>query len=296
MDNLNTLHAFVLAAEARSFTVAAQKLGMSASAVGKAIARLEHNLAVRLLHRSTRSVALTPEGELLLVRCRRILHEVEAAEAELSQSRSTPQGKLRISLPLVGMLMMPVLTAFMRAWPDVQLDLDFTDRMVEVVEEGFDVVIRTGQAEDSRLMTRTLGAFGYGLVASPNYLAAHGCPDAISDLARHRCLHHRYPATGRLEQWPLARSTNLPITAVASAIEPLVAMAEADQGIACLPVFAVREQLERGILVGILDGAASGTVEFKAVWPSSRNLSPKVRVFVDFIAAHLSTRPVNNMV
>ncbi|WP_128253725.1 LysR family transcriptional regulator [Falsirhodobacter deserti] len=290
MDNLNTLHAFVLAAEARSFTVAAQKLGISASAVGKAIARLENRLAVRLLHRSTRSVALTPEGELLLVRCRRILHEVEAAEAELSQSRAAPQGKLRVSLPLVGMLMMPVLTAFMRAWPDVQLDLDFTDRMVELVEEGFDVVIRTGQAEDSRLMTRTLGAFGYSLVASPNYLTVHGRPRSISDLARHRCLHHRYPTTGRLEEWPLARPINLPVTAVASTIEPLVVMAEAGQGIACLPVFAVREHLEHGSLVAILDGAASGTVEFRAVWPSSRNLSPKVRVFVDFMAGHLETK------
>lgn len=288
MDNLNTLRAFVFAAEARSFTVAAQKLGMSSSAVGKAIARLEDRLAVRLLHRSTRSVALTPEGELLLVRCHRILHEVDAAEAELSQSRAAPQGKLRVSLPLVGMLMMPVLTAFMRAWPDVQLDLDFTDRMVEVVEEGFDVVIRTGQAEDSRLMTRTLGAFGYGLVASPAYLAAHGRPGAINDLARHRCLHHRYPTTGRLEAWPLDRPVNLPVTAVASAIEPLVAMAEADQGIACLPVFAVREHLKRGSLVAILNGAASGKVEFKAVWPSSRNLSPKVRAFVEFVAAHLA--------
>src|SRR5690606_24898689 len=116
---------------------------------------------------------------------------VEAAEAELLQSRAKPQGKLRVSLPLVGMLMMPVLTTFMRAWPDVQLDLDFTDRMVELVEEGFDVVIRTGQAEDSRLMTRTLGTFGYSLIASPNYLAAHGRPDVINDLADHRCLHHR---------------------------------------------------------------------------------------------------------
>lgn len=291
MNNLNTLHAFVLAAEARSFTVAAHKLGMSASAVGKAIARLEDQLAVRLLHRSTRSVALTAEGELLLVRCRRILHEVETAEAELSQSRATPQGKLRVSLPLVGMLMMPVLTAFMRAWPDVQLDLDFTDRVVEVVEEGFDVVIRTGQAEDSRLMTRTLGTFGYSLVASPNYLAAHGHPVAIDELAGHRCLHHRYPTTGRLEEWPLARPLNLPVTAVSSTIEPLVVMAESDTGIACLPFFAVREQLKRGSLVAVLDGAASGTVEFKAIWPSSRNLSPKVRVFVDFFASHLAMRP-----
>ena len=295
MDNLNTIQAFVLTAEARSFTVAAQKLGISASAVGKAVARLEDRLAVRLLHRSTRSVALTPEGELLLARCRRILHEVEAAEAELSQSRATPQGKFRVSLPLVGTLMMPVLTAFMRAWPEVQLDLDFTDRMVEVVEEGFDVVIRTGPAEDSRLMTRTLGTFGYRLVASPDYLASHGRPETISELTRHRCLHHRYPTTGRLEEWPLARPVNLPVTAVASAIEPLIVMAEADQGIACVPVFAVRGPLERGSLVAILDRAAMGVVEFRAIWPSSRNLSPKVRVFVDFVAAQMDPKSENNI-
>lgn len=291
MDNLRTLQAFVLAAEGRSFTLAGQRMGLSASAVGKAVARLEERLAVRLLHRSTRHVALTPEGALLLARGRRILHEVEAAEAELLQARAAPQGRLRVSLPLVGMLVMPVLTAFMEAWPEVRLDLDFTDRMVEVIEEGFDVVIRTGEAQDSRLMTRALGRFGYGIVAGPGYLAAQGRPGAVGDLLGHRCLHHRYPTTGRLEEWPLARPLDLPVTAVASAIEPLVAMAEADRGIACLPVFAIRDRLARGSLVEILEGAASGEVAFKAVWPSSRNLSPKVRVFVDFLAAHLGAMP-----
>ena len=141
MDSLGALNVFVQAAEARSFTIAGRQLGVSSSAVGKAVARLEARLGVRLFHRSTRAITLTPEGAMFLERCRRIFCEMEAAELELSQTRAHPSGVLRVSLPLVGMLMMPTLSAFMRAWPDVELDLDFTDRLVDVIEEGFAIYL-----------------------------------------------------------------------------------------------------------------------------------------------------------
>ncbi len=149
---------------------------ISPSGVGKAVARLEERLGVRLMHRSTRTIRLTPEGTLFLERCRRIFCEIEAAEQVLSQIQAAPRGKLRVSLPLVGMLMMPTLSAFMRAWPEIELDLDFTDRLVEVIEEGFDAVVRTGDVSDSRLMNRTLGTYRHYIVASPAYLASRDTP------------------------------------------------------------------------------------------------------------------------
>ena len=142
MDSLGSLNAFVRAAETRSFTVAGRQLGVSSSAIGKSVARMEERLGVRLFHRSTRSITLTAEGALFLDRCQRIFSEIEAAELELSQTHEAPRGTLRVGLPLVGMLMIPTLAAFMRTYPEIMLDLDFSDRIIDVIEEGFDAVVR----------------------------------------------------------------------------------------------------------------------------------------------------------
>lgn len=198
MESLSGITFFVQAAEALSFSGAGRNLGVSSSTVGKSVSRLEERLGVRLFHRSTRSIRLTAEGSLFLERCRRILSEVEAAELELSETRLQPRGRLRISMPLVGMLVMPAITTFMHRYPEVELDVDFSDRMVDVIEEGFDVVMRTGEPADSRLMSRTLGNYQLKLVASPGYLEASGVPEIPNDLVHHACLHHRFPSTGRL--------------------------------------------------------------------------------------------------
>lgn len=203
MDSLNAFTVFVQVAETRSFVAAGRLLGVSASAVGKSVARFEEKLGVRLFHRSTRSITPTAEGLLLLERSRRILSEIEAAQAELSQASSAPRGRLRVSLPLVSTLVLPVLADFMHEYPDIQLDLDFSDRLVDVVEEGFDAVVRTGEPADSRLVARKLGHFKMVLVASPEYLATYGSPSKVQDLQSHLCLHFRWPHSGKLEAWPL---------------------------------------------------------------------------------------------
>ncbi|MFM0674429.1 LysR family transcriptional regulator [Paraburkholderia sediminicola] len=290
MDSLGALNAFVQAAEARSFTAAGRQLGVSSSAIGKAISRLEERLGVRLFHRSTRTITLTPEGTLFLERCRRIFGEIETAEQELAQTKGAPRGKLRVSMPLAGMLMMPTLTAFMRAYPEIELDLDFSDRLVDVIDEGFDAVVRAGEVSDSRLMTRRLGEFRLKLVGSPGYFSARGTPQKPADLAKHACLPHRYATSGKLEPWPLRRTRKdfvLPNTAVVNTIEPLVYMAERGLGIACLPDFAIRRQLEERVLVTVLDAYVDHVGVFQVLWPSSRYISPKLRVFVDFMAEHL---------
>jgi DNA-binding transcriptional LysR family regulator len=292
MDSLGSLNAFVKAAEARNFTVAGRQLGVSSSAVGKAVARMEERLGVRLLHRSTRSITLTAEGALFLERCRRIFAEIEAAELELSQTREAPRGTLRVGLPLVGTLMMPTLVAFMRAYPEITLDLDFSDRVVDVIEEGFDAVVRFAEIGDSRLMTRALGTYRRRLVAAPVYLAAKGVPKIPDDLKAHACLHHKFPTTKKFERWPLppehgGLEAELPRTAVASTLEPLIGMAEQGLGIAYLPDFAIARQLREGSLVPVLDDCTDRSGPLRVLWPSSRHLSPKIRAFVDFLAANL---------
>jgi DNA-binding transcriptional LysR family regulator len=292
MDSLGSLNAFVRAAETRSFTVAGRQLGVSSSAIGKSVARMEERLGVRLFHRSTRSVTLTAEGALFLERCRRIFSEIEAAELELSQTHEAPRGTLRVGLPLAGMLMIPTLVAFMRAYPEIMLDLDFSDRVVDVIEEGFDAVVRFADAGDTRLMSRALGTYRRRLVAAPAYLAAKGVPKTPNDLKAHACLHHRFPTSRRFEQWPVPPEQagveiELPKTAVASTLEPLIHMAEQGLGIAYLPDFAIGRQLREGLLVTVLDDYTDRSGPLRVLWPSSRHLAPKLRAFVDFLAANL---------
>ncbi|MDU9394766.1 LysR family transcriptional regulator [Pseudomonas sp. zfem002] len=291
MESLNGIAFFVQAAETRSFSAAGRLLGVSASAVGKSICRLEQRLGVRLFHRSTRSITLTAEGTLFLERCRRILCELEAAELEMSETHQAPRGRLRISLPQTGILVLPTLTAFMRRYPAIELDVDLSDRLVEVIEEGFDVVMRTGEPADSRLMSRVLGNFHLQLVASPAYLAQRGTPRCPADLAGHACLQYKLPSTGRLQPWPLkddgAREWKLPASMQCNSAIALVDVARAGLGIACLPDFMVGEAIARGELVDVLPEHVEHQGTFRLLWPSSKQLAPKLRVFIDFMCAEL---------
>lgn len=291
-DDIGTMSAFVRAADARSFTIAGQQLGLSSSAVGKAITRLEERLGVRLFHRSTRSITLTEEGAMFLERCRRILGEIELAELELAQTREAPRGRLRISLPIVNALTVPALNAFMRAYPEVQLDLEFSDHLVDVIEDGFDAVIRAGEVSDSRLMSRSLREFHLKLVASPDYLSRHGIPRTPEDLAGHACLLHRFATSRKFERWPLRRDGRdldiaLQPAVAANTIEPLLLMAEQGVGIACLPHWLVRRQLRSADLRTVLDDYVVHAGTMRILWPASRYPSPKLRVFVDFMSEHL---------
>ena len=295
MKSLGRFVLFVQVAETRSFVGAGRLLGISASAVGKSISRLEDKLGVRLFHRSTRSVTLTAEGVMFLERSKRILAEIEAAEQELVSVAEAPRGKLRVSLPLVSALVLPVLADFMREYPNVELDLDFTDRQVDVIEEGFDAVVRVGEPKDSRLSARTLGDFRRLLVGSPAYFARRGVPLRPADLASHACLHYRYPSSGKIEQWALRRADDaagapeiaLPTAMICNNIETRLCFALQGLGIAYLPDFAVREPLASGKLVSVLDEYVDAGGTFRILWPASRHPSPKLRAFIDFLAARV---------
>ncbi|EPJ9037753.1 LysR family transcriptional regulator [Serratia ureilytica] len=291
MDNLAGVSAFVQAAETLSFVDAGRVLGISASAVGKSIARLENRLGVRLFHRSTRSMTLTAEGRRFLLRCQRILEEMAAAERDISDTHSAPRGKLRVSLPLVGGLLNPVLAEFVRNYPDIELEADFSDRRVDVVEEGFDAVIRVGETEDSRLMSRQLGTFHLQLVAAPDYLHRAGIPLQPADLHGHAGLLYKFPSTGKVEPWPLEgwekRIETLAHRLVCNTVDTLIYLAESGQGIACLPDFAVKRALEQGRLQQILREHCHHSGSFKVLWPSSKHLTPKLRVFIDTLSGRL---------
>lgn len=292
MESLNGFMVFVQVAELRSFVAAGRVLGISASAVGKSVARLEEKLGVRLFHRSTRSITLTAEGTLFLARSRRILAEIEAAEQELSQASEIPRGRLRVSLPLVSSLVLRVLGEFMKAYPEIELELDFTDRLVDVIEEGFDAVVRTGELNDSRLTARKLGKFRSLLVASPAYLSQHGIPMVPHDLLQHRCLHYRFAHNGKLEPWclnlpPSETELQLPVSMVCNNIETRVCFALQGLGIAYLPDFSIRELLVTGQLQCVLDDYVTREGAFYILWPASKHLSPKVRVLVDFLSERM---------
>ena len=298
MDSLIGITTFVKAAETGSFAEAGRVLGISASAVGKMIARLEEQYRVRLFHRSTRSIRLTAEGAMFLERCHRILNEVAAAEAELANAAGAPRGRLRVSVPQLTDLVMPVVHTFMRACPEVDLDLDLSDRMVDIIEEGFDVVIRTGDQADSRLVSRRLGVSQRVLVASEGYLATHGEPKTPGDLLEHRCLIHKFPASGRLEKWRLELpegQDELPLreNLVFSTVESITYLARHGDGIAYLPEFLVRDDLARGDLRAVLVDYVDDPVTFWAVWPASKHSSPKLRAFIDHIRTQLRLGPAD---
>lgn len=297
MDSLNVFSVFVQVAETRSFVATGRVLGVSASAVGKRMARLEQRLGVRLLHRSTRSIALTAEGALFLTRSRRVIAEIEAAELEMSHATGAPRGRLRLSLPMAGTLLLPVFAGFMRAYPEIMLDLDFSDRFVDLIAEGFDAVVRGGEIADSRLSARTLGTVAQRLVASPDYLEQYGTPARPSDLVDHVCMHYRIPNSGKLDPWPLRVEEDesalaLPQSLISNNSDTHLCFALRGLGIALLPDFAVRDALAAGALRLVLPAhTVPDEITFRLLWPAGGHPSPKLRALVDYLAAHLFAQP-----
>lgn len=293
MDSLSGIVAFVKTAETLSFVAAARSLGVSPSAVGKNVARLEQTMGVRLFQRSTRRVHLTAEGALFFERCRRILDDLQDAEAMLSHAVQAPRGKLRVGLPAVGYrFLLPHLFEFRRLYPEIEIDLDFNDKLVDVIEEGVDVAIRSGSLPDSRLMARRLGPFRFLLCASPDYLKHRGIPRTPSDLEQHDCIRYRFVTTGKLMDWSMAADqgdTPLRLRAVLTCnnMEAVLTAAIDGHGIAYMPDFLVRQALAEGHLQTVLNEHVVDHGQFWAVWSSSRHLTPKIRVFVDFIASRL---------
>lgn len=293
MDRLGGLTAFVRTADLGSFVAAGRVLGLSASAVGKAVTNLERELGVRLFQRSTRSIRLTEEGRHFHERCRQVLDDLQDAEASLANVVAVPRGRLRVSVPIVSYhLLLPVLPEFIRSYPDIELELDFNDRIVDIIDEEVDVAIRSGNLPDSRLMSRSLRPFRALLCASPAYLEKHGIPECPRDLDSHQAVRFRFPNSRKLQDWPITLSADQPELRIHTVLtcnnmEALQNMVVSGLGIGCLPDFLARAPLAAGKLCTILDRYLDGPGQFHLLWPSNRHLSPKVRVFVDFLSERL---------
>jgi DNA-binding transcriptional LysR family regulator len=294
-ESLDDIAVFVEAAEAGGFAPAAARLHLTRSAVGKAVARLEARLGVRLFHRTTRLQSLTDDGAAFFDHCRRGLAEIRAGRALLDTGRRVASGRLRVSVPLSfgRRCVAPVLLALARRHPELSLEIDFNDRPVDLVEEGFDLAVRSGPVGDSgNLMVRLLMRQGMMLVAAPDYLALRGMPAGLDDLAAHDCIIYR--RQGRNERWrfPDGRGGLRELTIDSrigfNDIETIAEAALAGFGIAYLPCWLVRAPVADGRLVGLLAAATEGCrADIHAVWPKAPYLPTRVRAAIDALAAEL---------
>lgn len=286
--DLNAMAVFARVVETNGFSAAARSLGVSKSAVSKDITQLEDHMGVRLLQRTTRRLALTDAGAAFYERCARVVAEAEEAERALSQLQASPRGLLRMSAPVgFGVAHLSgVLAEFQTLYPEVQVDLQLADRLVDLVEEGFDMAVRISRLQDSSLVARKLCPMPLHVVATPQYLALKGLPTEPRDLTQHNCLLYSYAASG--DAWPFRQGERDTAVHVHGNLRTnngdlILAAVLGHQGVAILPEFMVGARLCRGELVEILSDFRLPASAVYAIYPHSRHLSTKVRVMVDLL-------------
>jgi DNA-binding transcriptional LysR family regulator len=289
MDRLRAYEVFVTVVSRGSFTRAADMLETSPANVTRYVNELEAHLGTRLLNRTSRKLSLTEGGETLYARCKSILDDVAETEGLVSSASVEPRGRLRINAPVsFGILhLAPLWPEFMRKYPGVELDVSLIDRVVDIVEEGYDLAIRISRAGSTSHAARKLATSRNILCASPAYLARYGYPAAPADLVEHRCIGYSYAATGN--EWQLIDSerkahtvkvnyhmhTNNGDTARAAAL--------AGQGVIWQPTFLVGNDLRAGKLIQLLPDYRLPDIDVLALYPSRRHLSAKIRAMVDFL-------------
>lgn len=290
MDRLAALEAFAKVAETQSFSEAARRLRSSKSAVSRHVAALEASLGARLFHRTTRSLTLTEAGRDYFARASRILADLDEADASVTQLQAAPRGRLRVNAPMsFGFLhLAPALGDFLARYPEVELDVNLTDRFVDLVDEGVDVAVRIGSLTDSSLVARRLAGIRRVLCASPDYIARRGVPQTPDDLKDHDCLSNTNITITREWRFVHPDGTPWPVEVKgrmsANSGDMLRVAALRGHGFVHLPTFIVGEDLKAGTLVSVLDPYIAQDLTLNAVYPTARHLSPKVRAFVDFLA------------
>jgi len=293
MDRLDAMHLFVRVAETGSFSGVAQQLGFARSVVTRQIAALEAHLGVKLMARSTRRLALTAAGTAYLEKCRVILNLVEVAEADLAEERATPRGRIRVSVPLSFGLkrLAPLLLDFLRRYPEVGLDMDYSDRRANLIEEGIDLSIRITRRLEAGDVARRIGSGRMLAVAAPDYLARHGRPQHPAELAHHECLGYtagsgslawQFMVAGQLESFPVRSRVS------ANNGDVLTEAAAQGLGITCQPDFIVGTYLADGRVEAILADFPLPELGIYAVLPSNRHIPHRVRVLMDFLGERLA--------
>ncbi|WP_449758237.1 LysR family transcriptional regulator [Erwinia persicina] len=290
MDRIQAMQVFIRVAEAGSFVRAAETLSLPASTVTSTIKNLEKYLQVRLLNRTTRRVSLTPEGLQYLVQCREILSLIELSESSLSDSVRRPQGRLRVDMPggIAHFVVMPNLKEFYRLYPDIYLMIGVSDRQVDLVQDGIDCVIRTGELTDSTLVARPLGRFRWVTCASPDYLRQYGVPETPEALSLHRAIHYFSGSGRRTNELRFTRGTeafSVPVEGDAAVNETglYIRLCLEGFGLAQLAENVISENLRQGKLVEVLADWQPPSVPVTMLYPHQRFLSPAVRAFADWV-------------
>jgi len=281
---------FVEVINAGSFTKAADSTGHSTSYISKEVNKLEDRLGVRLINRTTRSISLTPEGELYFQQCQQIIDDAHQAESSVNQRQLEPKGLLKVSCPIsFGMPhLKPILAKFLALYPKVNLDLNMTGRQVDVVADGFDVVIKTAiELEDSSLISRLLMKSNGVTVASPKYLAEYGKPSHPSELSQHKTITYSYAKTPNTWQYQTKKgesiSVQLDSRMITNSPEMELELALAGQGITRMPKFNLSDKLATGELVTLFDDYQKTPINVYLVYASKKHMSAKVRCFIDFV-------------
>lgn len=288
--DFNSMRIFVQVAQTHSLTAAAEALDLTPSTVSKAMSRMEADLGVRLLHRTTRSVHLTAEGVGFLSRCQVILQELDDATMALSNARSVPQGRLRVLVP-IGFgrrVVVPALLEFRRRHPEVVLDVEISDRRPDMAHEGLDAVVSVGVPADAGLVALLLGRYRWLTCAAPAYLAAHGVPLVPADLAAHQCLAFALPQSQHYREWRFIKDGHTFTQAVSGHLninhaESLMEFAIAGAGIVQTSAFVTTEALRRGQLEPVLADYACLGPEIHVAYPPNRNQSARVRAFIEYL-------------
>ncbi|WP_338868605.1 LysR family transcriptional regulator [Myxococcus stipitatus] len=296
--HLDEILVFMSVVDAGSFVGGGRGVGLTRSAAGKALARLESRLGVRLLHRTTRQVSLTDDGRVFHEHCLQVLSALEDAEASVGRHTGTPQGVLRLTVPgaFGRLLVLPLLDEYLRAWPEVQVEVSFTDRVVDLIEEGFDLAVRIHAASaDTRLVSRLVARHRVFVCAAPSYLRARGEPTTLEELAEHDCL--LFSSQTRRQRWRLREKGGDWVSVEGRSRlrldsgEAIRDAAVAGLGLAWLPGFLVDEDLEHGRLKAVLPSCESEAVPIMALYPSKRFLPAKVRRFIDLMVERWGTEP-----
>lgn len=293
-ERLDGIAVFVDVAEAGSFALAAQRLGVTRSAIAKIIARLEQRLGVLLFTRTTRRQQLTEDGQIYYERCTRALAELTAAEEAFEGGRREPAGRLRISVPvLLGRhCIAPVMLRLMQRYPSLQVELSFSDRVSDLVEEGFDLAVRVGTlADSSKLVARRLGVQRMGICAAPDYLVRHGFPAHPQELAQHAGIV--YGRGGQATPWKL-RGADGQVHEIRpdhcllmDDLQAITDAAVAGAGLAWLPCWMILHELRNQRLALVMGADQLVATDIHLVWPHSRHLPSKVRVTIDALLAEV---------
>ena len=293
-DTLKDIPVFVASVEAGSFAQAAVRLHLSRSAVGKSIARLEERLGVRLFHRTTRSQRLTDNGALFYERCLRALEEIRGAESQLETGKHQVSGRLRVAMPVLfgRQCIAPLLIELAQEHPGLELEMSFSDRVVDLVEEGFDMAVRNGALADSSvLVARRLGEHRMVLCAAPDYLLKNGQPQTVDDLRQHTAIN--YTRAGRVLPWQLmdydgTSRTFIPRSSLnMDDLQAICDAALAGHGIAWLPCWMVIKEIQQGDLVPLLKQAPDVRFDVHAVWQQTPHLPLRVRIAIDMLVKRL---------